>query len=178
MFSITVYMRNSVAKVSLMFVQYFEYYAIILRRVRFFVDTLYYLIPCQGSLKTVWIRSDIKKQPLILECWPMPNVMAAQPKTGGVLCESSVIPFLVPRQKVWPTAAARVPCSNAANIGECKTWTQSEFCSWQNSVRGNSPPQKCIYSIPLEDTAKHRAKFGWPPLSDVAAVTKPRRETR
>jgi len=43
-------------------------------------------------------------------------------------CESSVIPFLVvPRHKVWLTAAARVPCSNAANIGEHKTWTQSEF---------------------------------------------------
>jgi len=28
--------------------------------------------------------------------------------------ESSVIPFLVPRHKVWLTAAARVPCSNEA----------------------------------------------------------------
>jgi len=49
--------------------------------------------------------------------------------------ESSVIP----RHKVWLAAAARVPCSNAANIGECKTWTQGEFCSWQNSVRGQQP---------------------------------------
>jgi len=70
-----------------------------------------------------------------------------------------------------------VPCSNAANIGERKTWTQSEFCTWQNSVRGQQPP-KCIYSVPAQQTAKHRAKFGWPPLSDVGAVTKPRRETR
>jgi len=31
----------------------------------------------------------------------MPNVMAAQPNIGGALCESSVIPFLVPRRKVW-----------------------------------------------------------------------------
>ena len=44
------------------------------------------------------------------------NVMAAQPNVGGALCESSVIPFLLPRHKVWLTAAARVPCSN--NIGE------------------------------------------------------------
>jgi len=29
-----------------------------------------------------------------------------------------------------------------------------------------------------QQTAKHRAKFGWLPLSDGAAVTKPRRETR
>jgi len=56
-----------------------------------------------------------------LECWPMPNVMAAQSNIGGALCKSSVIPFLVPRHKVWLTAAARVPCSNAANIGEHKT---------------------------------------------------------
>jgi len=44
-----------------------------------------------------------------LECGPMPNVMAVQPNIGGALCESSVIPFLVPRHKVWLTAAAQVP---------------------------------------------------------------------
>jgi len=66
----------------------------------------------------------------------MPNVMAAQPNIGGALCESSVIPFLVPRRKVCLTPTARVPCSNAANIGERKTCAQSEFCRWQNSVRG------------------------------------------
>ena len=35
-----------------------------------------------------------------------------------------------------------------------------------------------LYCVPAQETAKHRAKFGWPPVSDVAAVTKPRRETR
>ena len=35
-----------------------------------------------------------------LECGPMPNVMAAQPNIGGALCESSVMPFLLPRRKV------------------------------------------------------------------------------
>jgi len=55
-----------------------------------------------------------------LECGPMPNVMAAQPNIAGALCEGSVIPFPVPRHKVRLTAAARVPCSNAANIGEGK----------------------------------------------------------
>jgi len=35
--------------------------------------------------------------------------------------------------------AARVPCSIAANIGERKTSTQSEFCTWQNSVTGQEP---------------------------------------
>jgi len=57
----------------------------------------------------------------------MPNVMASQPNVGGILCESSVIPFLVPSRKVWLMPAAGVLCSNAANIGERKTWTQSEF---------------------------------------------------
>jgi len=52
-----------------------------------------------------------------LECGPMPNLMAAQPNIGGVLYERSVIPFLVPHHKVWLTPAARVPCSNADNIG-------------------------------------------------------------
>ena len=75
----------------------------------------------------------------------MPNVMAAQPNIGGALCESAVIPFLVPRRKVWlMPAAAGVPCSNAANIGERKTWTQSEFCTGQNSVRGQNPPKMFI----------------------------------
>jgi len=74
----------------------------------------------------------------------MPKMMAAQPNIGGALCESSVIPFLVTRHKVWLTATDRVPCSNAANIGKCMTWTQSEFCSWQNSVRGQKPPKMYI----------------------------------
>jgi len=78
----------------------------------------------------------------------------------------------IPRHQVWLTAAARVPCSNATNIGERKTWTQSEFCRWQNSVRGQiKSPQKCIYSVLAQETAKHPAKFCWPPLSDVGAVT-------
>ena len=52
----------------------------------------------------------------------MLNVMAAQPNIGGAVCESSVIPFLVPRRKIWLTPDAGVPCGNAANIREHKTW--------------------------------------------------------
>jgi len=111
-----------------------------------------------------------------LECGPMPIVMAAQPNIGGALCESSVIPFLVPCHKVWLTAAAQVPYSHTANIGGCKTWTWSEFCSWQNSVRGQQP-WKCVCSVPAQEMAKHRAKFGWHAVSDVGAVTKLRCET-
>ena len=40
----------------------------------------------------------------------MPNVMAAAdlPNIDGAFCESSVIPFLVPRRKVWLTADGAV----------------------------------------------------------------------
>ena len=75
-----------------------------------------------------------------LECGPMPNTMAALPNKGGTLCKSSVIPFLVLRC----CTTAQVPCSNAANIEERKTWTQSEFCSWQNCLRGQQAPKMYI----------------------------------
>jgi len=104
----------------------------------------------------------------------MPKVMATPPNTGGILCKSLVPPFLVPHCKVWLTPTAWVPCSNAASIGEHKTWMQSEFCTWQNSVQS---PRKCIYSVQAQETAKHRAKFSWPPLSDVGAVMTARCET-
>jgi len=45
-----------------------------------------------------------------LECGPMPNVMASLPNIGGALCESSVIPCLVRRRKVWLTPAAGLQC--------------------------------------------------------------------
>jgi len=35
-----------------------------------------------------------------------------------------------------------------------------------------------LYGVPSQEMAKHRAKFGWPPVNDVATVTKPTRETR
>jgi len=77
-----------------------------------------------------------------LECRPMPNLMAAQPNIGGALCKSSVIPFLVRCRKVSLMPTAQLKCSNDANIGECKTWMQSEFCTWQYSVTEQEPP-KC-----------------------------------
>ena len=66
----------------------------------------------------------------------MPNVMAAQPNTASTVCESAIIPFLIPPRKIWLMPTGGVPCSNVANIGERKTWTQSEICTCQNSVRG------------------------------------------
>jgi len=48
--------------------------------------------------------------------------MAAQPNTGGALCESSVIPFLVPSHKVWLTPllgcrAVTLPIWENARLG-------------------------------------------------------------
>jgi len=62
----------------------------------------------------------------------MPNVVVALPNIGGACAQ---------RCKVWLTPAAGVPCSNAAKIRERKTWTQSEFCTWQNSVTEQEPPK-------------------------------------
>ena len=107
----------------------------------------------------------------------MPKVMAAAlPNIGGALCESCVIPFLVPRRKVWLTPAAGVPCSNAANVGVRKTWTYKVNFARGEILSGGKSPRKCIYSVAAQEMAKHRAKFGWPLVSDVAAVTLPRRE--
>ena len=74
--------------------------------------------------------------------WADAHVMAALSSIGGTLCKSSVIPLLVPHQKVWLTPAAPVPCINAANIEERKTWTQSEFCILKNSVRRQEPLER------------------------------------
>jgi len=63
-------------------------------------------------------------------------VTAAQPNIGGSLCESAVIPFLVPCRKVWLMPAAEVPCSNAANI-EGKTGT----ARGKIKSGGKSPPK-------------------------------------
>ena len=49
-------------------------------------------------------------------------------------------------RKLWITPTGRMPCINAANIGERKTWTQNEVWTWQTSVRGKSQ-RKCIYSV-------------------------------
>jgi len=64
-------------------------------------------------------------------------------------------------------------------IGERKTWTQSEFCTCQIPSGGKSP-RKCLYGVPGYQPRRRPniAQFGWPPVSDIAAVTKARRKTR
>jgi len=69
----------------------------------------------------------------------MPNVMAAQPNIGGAVCESFVIPFLVPRRKVWLRPAAGVPCSNAANIQNARLGRKVNFARSKIPSGGKSP---------------------------------------
>jgi len=44
--------------------------------------------------------------------------------------------------------------------------------------QGAKAPENVYIAYQAQEMAKHRAKFGWTAVSDVAAVTKPRRETR
>jgi len=90
--------------------------------------------------------------------------------------ESSVIPFLVPRRKVW------LPCSNAANILQenARLGRKVNFAPGTGRLPLGVKAPKCIHSVLAQEMAKHCVEFVWPPLSDVGAVglTKPRREAR
>jgi len=79
-----------------------------------------------------------------LECGLMPNVMATHPNIRGAVYENSLIPFLVPRRKVWLRPAGEVSCSNAANILERKTWTQSNFARAKIPSGGKCPQNAYI----------------------------------
>ena len=130
-------------------------------------------------LATIQLQLIIDIFQLQLECWPMPNAMAAQRNVGAVFCESSVIPLLVPRRKVWLTPAAGVPCSNAANIGERKIGRKVNFAPGKIPPDGSSPPKMYILYIVYQARRRPNIvpKSGWPQVTDAAAVTKARRET-
>jgi len=69
----------------------------------------------------------------------MPNVMVALPNIGGALCSCNAAKF--GSRPLLDCRAVTLP------IGECKTWrTQSEFCTWQNSVTEQQPPNMYIQS--------------------------------
>jgi len=93
--------------------------------------------------------------------------MATLPNIGGALCS---------KLQSLADPAAGMPSCNTANVGERKIWTQVNFACGKVTQGGKSH-QKCIYGIPAQQTAKHHAKFRWPPVSDVAAVMKTRCET-
>jgi len=91
----------------------------------------------------------------------MPNVMAAQPNIGGVAPSAKVLQF----HSLYTTPRS---------LADARCWMQSEFLHVAKFRQGQKP-QKCIHSVPAQETAKDRAKYRWPAVSDVAAVMKPRR---
>jgi len=67
------------------------------------------------------IKRNVQHKINTTRMWADAKVMATQPNIGGALCEISIMHSLY-HAAVWRTPAARVPCSNDANIGERKTW--------------------------------------------------------
>jgi len=67
------------------------------------------------------------------------------------LCEISVIPFLVPRRKVWLTPSVGVPCNGAVTVPIYRT-TQDLHGRKVNCARGEissggKSPRKCIHGV-------------------------------
>jgi len=77
-------------------------------------------------------------------CWPPSENNEERKFRNSIPCISChAAKFLTP--------TARVPCSNAGNIGEHKTLTQSEFCTSHNSVRGQEPTKVYTQYTSTED---------------------------
>ena len=110
---------------------------------------------------------------LCLTWWPPPEYRW-RPRLKMTRRESSIIPFLVPHCKVWLTPTARLPCSNAARTQDLDAKWILHLSEFRQGARAPKMYIKCT----SPGDAKHCAKFGWPLLSDVAALTKPRRKTR
>ena len=87
-----------------------------------------------------------------------------RPLLKTMTSESSVISFLVPCRSL-----ADAHCSSAVQQ-RCQYSRTQDLDA--KSVR-RQEPLKCIHSVPVQETAKHRAKFGWLLLSDIGAVMKP-----
>jgi len=60
------------------------------------------------------------------------------------VCQSSVVPFLVPRRKVWLTPTTWMSCYNVANIGKRKSWTYKVNFPPSKIPLGGKSPRKCI----------------------------------
>jgi len=69
----------------------------------------------------------------------MPNVIAALPNIGGALCESSAIPFLVTRHKLWLMPTAQMPCSNTANKGNATLGRKVYFAAGKIPLGARTP---------------------------------------
>jgi len=80
------------------------------------------------------------------------------------------VPCIIPR-KVWLT-----PLLECRAVTSPYRKTQKLDAKWIFAPDRIPLVDKSL-SVPAQETAKHRAKCGWPPVNDVCAVTLPRRET-
>jgi len=71
-------------------------------------------------------------------------------------------------------SAVMLPIYENATLGRKVNFARSKIPS---GVKRKSPPT-CIHSVPAQETAKHRARFGWPPVNNIDSVTKAKCETR
>ena len=74
----------------------------------------------------------------------MPNVMTPLPNIGGILCEGSIIPFLVPRRKLWlmpmlKCHTAMLPIWENARVGR-----KVNFVAGKIPLGGKSPQNAYI----------------------------------
>jgi len=69
------------------------------------------------------------------------------------LCESSVIPFLVPRHKVWLTPSAGVPCSITLPIYDNARLRRKVYFARGENPSGCKSHRKCIYDVAAQETA-------------------------
>jgi len=103
----------------------------------------------------------------------MTNVMAAQPSIGSALCKSSVIRFLVPRP-LLECRAVKLPIYENATLARKVNSAPGKIPS-----EGQEPLK--MYRAYIVYQSRRRPnimQFGWPPVSNITAARKARRETR
>ena len=131
----------------------------------FFWDTVDYV--CRGELPHPVASLDLVRgrgtklhgNCLILQCGPMvalPNIDCADapcwtPQFGW----RPLIECRAGTRRIWENA----------RLGR-----KVNFEPGKIPLGGGKSPRKWIYSVPAREMAKHRAKFGWPPLCDVGAA--------
>ena len=92
------------------------------------------------SVKIWQSYRQLKRGNFLRQCRPWADAQrdAAQPNIGGAVWESSVIPFLIPRRKVWMTPLLEW---RAARLGRKVNFTRGEIPS------GGKGPRKWIYTV-------------------------------
>jgi len=141
--------------------------------------------PCRkltASNSCDWMYSSMSCKPVTITLWNNKTEykywitrMWANSQPDGHPAEYRWCPVLnAAKIGSWPLLDCRAVTLRIGErrLGGCKV----NFAPGKIPLRSNSC-RKCLYSLPARVKAKHCAKFGWLSFSDVAAVTKPRRES-